>query len=182
MNNNTVKKQNKKSGQALVEFAVAMISILVLMAGLLQMSTLAAKRAEVMVNARREAALRASADMGNDVDVISDAEYIRDWYPGSDNAQYTYDDRATHGDQLSFEGIIVDKSASDPAGWDAITKTQSRIGRLRVNPQPVTCFGLVKGSDKKAVEIIPAVRDLLYKADSLTVQADVYMTWRKGIY
>jgi len=176
------RQQNKKSGQALVEFTVAMISILVLTAGLLQMSTLAAKRAEVMVNARRDAALRASADMGNDVDVISDAEYIRDWYPGSDNAQYTYDDVLTHGDQIAFEMTLVDKSAPDTTGWETITKTQSRIGRLRATPQPVTCFGLVKGSDRKNVEIIPAVRDLLYKADSLTVRADVYMTWRKGIY
>ena len=172
-----------RSGQALVELLVGLVVILVLVAGLLQVASLTNTESDVMADARAEAGELAMMDVDSSIDLVYGTDYIHDWQPGSDTTRYTPDDVWSQGNPAGFENQIVNRASPTPAGWDIIDAVpDNRFTRLRKSGDPISCFGLVKGHEKKSVEVIPAVRELLYRADTIQVESEVWMTSTKGIY
>ncbi len=169
----------RTQGQAMIEVIIGLVAVLVLVSGLLQVATLTKNHTDAMVEARREAGQRAVDLFGGS----DSAEYIRDWETGADTKRYTRDDEFTGGSQGAFVGTIVDKAGRAQGDWDIIARTPHQgMTELRSGAQPSETFGLVRGRATRDVQLLPAVRSLLYRADSIDVESEVWMTWCTGIY
>jgi len=169
----------REGGQAIVEFIVGLVAVLVLFAGLLQVASLTKTHTDTMVSARRLAAEQAMMD----VDAPTSPDYIAAWRIGADRKAYTRDDTFSPGDAGGFEDRIVDRAAQDLGGWGIVDGiTGNRVSDLHGSAAPGSLFGLVEGQDRRSVDLLPAVRDLIYAAPSIDVRCDVWMTRTKGLY
>ena len=172
-----------RSGQAMVEFIVGLVAVMALLAGLLQVASLGKAHTDSMVEARREAADLAMMDLGDGTVVLSDPDYIQEWNVGPDGRHHSRDDTWTEANAGEFNERIVDRAAADPEGWSILGDVPNNpIGQLHGNWDAVAALGLVHGHDERPVPLLPAVRSLLYRADSVDVECDVWLTWTKGIY
>lgn len=180
------------SGQALVEFLVGLVVVLALFAGLLQILHLAKTQTETMVEARRKAGELAMLDLGPGETLLSSAAYIRDVRPGLDTEPYTPDDdRSDKADAGAFNLTIVERAAPGAPGsseheaaWQTVLGNvpEQSLTTLRGQPNPSAMFGLVQGRETKTVELIPAFRSLIYRADRIEMKSEAWMTWTKGLY
>ena len=171
--------RNNASGQAMIEFIVGLIAVLALAAGLLQLATLTRAHSDAMVKARAEAGELAMMD----ANLISNAEFIRDWREGSDKRRHTRDDQTTAGDVRGFDNNIVAHAAPDQAAWTILdTVPADALPALHGEPDPASRFGLVHGHASDNVALISAVQSYLYRADHIDVVADVWMTSTRGLY
>jgi hypothetical protein len=182
---------NPESGQALAEFVVGLIALLVLAACLRIGSSMITAHSDAMTTARNEAAAASALD----ANTLSDAKYIHDVTAGRDAAwfashnipvkgQYTKDDESTTAAGSEFSDLIVNKTATADSDWDIMNQVpNNRIPPLRGGGNPSASFGLVKGSDKRSIAIdqVPAIR-LFYNTRTLEVECNVWMTQLNGIY
>jgi len=164
----------------MIELIIGLVSIVALFAGLVQMVSLSRARHDTQYEARSEA----GEDSLSDLDALfSDAEFIEDWDMGDDERRHTRDDRTGDGDSFGFNRAIVEASSPDSEGWQIIQQAPGdQISMLRGTPNPAQVFGLVEGKAEEDVSLLPAVRSLLYNADSIEVESRVWMTWTRGIY
>jgi hypothetical protein len=110
-------------------------------------------------------------------------DYIRYIREGPDGSRYSADDIITPANPARLRGVIIDRAVSDPAEWSVIDAApNSGFSDLHANPNPITDFGLLRGRDSRRVELIPTIRDLVYDADSITVECEVWMPWTRGMY
>ena len=173
----------KRQGSAMLELMIGLVTIVALFAGLVQIVSLSGARHATHVEARSMAGLNALDDLGNGMGQLSDADYIADWDAGDDGRRHTYDDSASGGSPMSFSDDIVQSSSPDGAGWSIIQQAAGdRLSPLLGQPNPAALFGLVEGEANATVELLPAVKSLLYNADSIEVESRAWMTWTKGIY
>lgn len=177
-NNDPSLEKGGKSGQAIIEFAVGLVAVLVLIAGLLQIASLSAARTEAMVEARRNA--DSMAMLG--IDVYEPSPFISSWQAGPDRKEYTRDDEFTVGDVPGFQSTIVLRAVSDPSEWDIMAAfPRNDVSALRgAGVSPI--FGLVKGESSQTFDVLPAFRKLIYDARTITIRARVWMTRTRGIY
>jgi hypothetical protein len=167
----------------MVELMVALVSIVALFAGLVQMVSLSSARHRTQYQARSEAGAASLDDIGGGGAQLSDAEYIEDWETGNDERRHTRDDLTTSGDTFPFELQIVAPTSPDEAGWDIIEQAPGdQFSMLLGAFNPAPLFGIVEGEADEEVPLLPAVQSLLYDAESIEVESRVWMTWTRGIY
>jgi len=163
------------AGQALVEFVVALVAILVLFAGVLQIGLLTSTRTQTMIDAREEAGQNAIAPLS----VSPVPDYIENWQAGSDTRRYSADDVFTTANAADFSGQLVTYGhPEDLQSW----VPANLVSPLYQNPNPVSMFGLVSGDASETVPLLPAVTHLLYAADSIKIYSEVWLGWSQGIY
>jgi hypothetical protein len=168
-----------RSGQAMVEFIIALVGFLVLTAGLLQLAQLARTHTDCSVEARRLAGQHAMSGIGT----VSTPDYIRDWSPGPDTERHTADDTFSAGVPSAFLDTIVERAVPEPDDWAVIAQApRNGLYPLHGSQDPVSRFGLVRGVHEESVTLLPAVQRLLYDARSIDVKSEVWLTWTKGIY
>lgn len=168
------------SGQATVEFVIALITVLALFAGILQVVSLARARTDAMVEARRSAGESAILPGGTP---DPGARYIRDWLVGPDGARHTGDDTYTAGNPIGFYDLIVNRTAPEPEQWDIVDSVNGNdISILHSSYDPAAVFGMVRGEAARNVPLIPAVRQLLYRADEIDIETEVWMTLTGNYY
>ncbi len=170
-----------RNGQAMIEFIIGLVAVLVLFAGMIQLVSLTRAQTETMTEARENAA----SDMMMDFDPMTSADYIKDWQEGGDEKQLTSDDTSDTANPFDLQNTIVEKSVADPTEWQYIDKLNAnKISQLHGSAVPSSVFGLIKGQAKTSAQIdmIPAVRHFLYDADSIDIECEAWMTWTKGIY
>lgn len=163
----------------MIEFIVGLVALLVLFAGLLQVVSLTQARTEAQVSARRQAGLRAMTTSANRMT----PDYIRYWTTGPDQSRYSADDVNTPASPSRLRSVVIDRTASDPSEWTVVDAVPNNaFSDLHANPNPISDFGFLRGTDSRRVDLIPTIRDLVYDADSITVEAEVWMPWTRGIY
>jgi hypothetical protein len=164
----------------MIELIIGLVSIVALFAGLIQMVSISRARHDTQYEARSEAGENSLSDLYT---LFSDAEFIEDWDTGDDERRHTRDDSAAAGDSFGFNAAIVEASSPDEDGWTTIEEAPGDyLSMLRGAPNPAQLFGLVEGRAEEDVSLLPAVRSLLYDADSVEVESRVWMTWTRGIY
>lgn len=174
-----------RSGQAMTEVLIGLIAIMVVVSSILQIASMTRAHTDVMIDARKEVAELCMFDLAPGMDFLTDADYIRDWYEGNDQMRLSRDDEHDSGDAASFQMLIADPTAPDPSDWSIIDSApNNRISRLRSDPLVINSLGLVKGSSSESAQLdmLPAFRHMVYAADSIDVEATVWMTLCKGIY
>jgi hypothetical protein len=168
-----------RSGQAMVEVIVGLVALIVLAAGIIQVASLTRAQTDAMVQAREAA----GASAFSDVPISVYPEYIHEIEEGADERTYSNDDTFTDADASAFNSTIVNELVTGQNEWDVMDELpNSHFSSLRDALTPSTEFGLLRGDASVTVQLLPAVRSLLYRADEIEVECDVWMTWTRGIY
>jgi len=163
----------------MLELLIAMVAILAICAGLLQVSSLSKAQTDTLFEARQ----KVSEDMFSDAPFPGDPEYIRSWREGKDGKAMTADDTTTAGNGSQFAATIVGKAVATAADWPVVEEApDAAFLILRGNASPADRFGLLGAKSARSVDLLPAVQHLLYDADAIDLETKVWMTWTRGIY
>ncbi len=169
---------NSKSGQAIVEFVVGLVAILILTAALLQIGTLVREDGRTLQKARAEAG---AAALGSAyfAPVSPGPQYIRDWTVGPDGAAYTRDDRAVIGNAaLLSDGIVLHAKPDDLRRL----VPDNPVSTLSDSAQVLPGLGFVRGySSSGPVALYPITRNLIFGRDTLTLESQVFLIWTRGL-
>ena len=167
--------KSNKSGQALVELIVALVVILVLFAGIVQISWLGIHQSRAMVEARRLAGLQSMLTVSS----FSGPLYIAAVTKGPDNVSYSKDDDVITGNPASFVSGIT--TYSHPADLNKY-RPNNAVTVIDGSAFPQFMFGLVQGEKTETIALMPVISQMVYRADSVEVRGSAWMTWTKGIY
>lgn len=165
----------RRRGQAIVELVVALVVILVLLAGTIQVGWLGVHHSRAMTEARREAGVKAMLPDAS----FSAPRFIRDCTVGADGVAYSRDDGVVTDDPVVIVDGIV--SYAHPAKLDGI-RPDNAVSAISKGAFPEAMFGFVQGEKTDRVILVPVLRDLIYRADEVEVRGSAWLTWTKGIY
>lgn len=164
-----------RSGQAMTEFVVALVCILVLVAGIIQISVIGLRHTRLMGEARREAGQRAMLETSS----FSGPRFVAACGAGPDDVAFSRDDTKTDGDvSLLTEGIAAHAHPDELNG----VRPDNAVSVLASSPFPHYLFGLIESKQEDSVDLIPVVRALIFRSDTMELKASVWMTWTKGLY
>jgi len=168
-----------RAGQALIELCIGMVSLIILVAVIAQLAMFVRASHETSVRAREQAGALALSDYPLSVT----APYIGETEAGADAKPYTKDDEFADGDASAYYRDILDPLAAEPTDWNTLEEIPGNgFSGLRASASPMQSFGLLRGKDEEVVPLLPAVRSLLYRADSIQMEETVWMPWTKGVY
>lgn len=172
-------RDNDRSGQSMIEFIVGLVAILVLSAGLLQIASLTRAQADVMNESRRIAGEQSLLDMTT----LEPAHFIQAMEMGPDNKKYTRDDTFTLADASTFRNTFINRTVENDADWAYISRSgDEHFTQMRNTANPSIVFGMVQGESHQTVDLISAVQSLIYRAPSIRVEGEVWMTRTGEIY
>lgn len=177
-----------RAGQAMAEFLVALVALLFVLTGIIQVAALTRARMDAGIEAREQVA----QDMLADTWIAPTPSYIQDWENGPDGRAYTADDKPISLAGADFQDRIVDHTCADAGNWSILQSAPDpRLAELREAAQPAALLGLVNGRKRRSVPLIPLFGKLLvtesgantyvYDVDTLEIKEDVWMTWTKGL-
>jgi len=170
---------NDRGGQALIEMTIGMVSLMILVAVIAQLAMFVRTSHETSVRAREQAGSLALSEYPLSVT----ATYIGATEVGPDSKPYTKDDVFVNGDASAYCRDILDPLAAESADWNTLDEIPANpFTQLRGTQNPMQSFGLLRGQDGEPVPLLPAVRSLLYRADSIQMEETVWMPWTKGVY
>ena len=162
-------------GQAMVEFMIGLVVMLVLLAGLIQIGQLTHAHTRTMIAARAQAGQLAMADGRPD----SAALLISDWVPGHDLRRHTHDDMAlATSNAAALPGELVGQAHLERVPDAPV----NALSTLRDSPNPAGDFFLVKGEASESVPILPIIRRLVYAHSTLEVESEAWLVRTEGIY
>lgn len=172
-------KTIKCRGQALIEFTIGLVVLIVLAAVFAQLA--------VFVRAGHGTAVRAREQAGalalQEYPFSTTARYIGSTSSGPDARPYTRDDDVVLANPRSFYSGILEPLAADPTDWNTLDSiADNAFTQLRASENPISIFGLLRGEDSETVTLLPAVRHLLYRDQSIRIEETVWMPWTRGIY
>ncbi|MFU8779711.1 MAG: hypothetical protein ACNA71_01640 [Kiritimatiellia bacterium] len=177
--NTAHKTVNRQSGQALIEICVCMIGIVVILLAMLELTKISMLQTLAMTEARANVARIMQAD----VVLFPTPDFLQTWDEGPDGKRYTADDVPVTASSASFYQTTIERSVADPAHWNLLSARPNRIVNLRNAPiVPAAHFGLLKGNASETTSLLPGFQRLLYRAETITVESEIWMTWTKGIY
>jgi hypothetical protein len=158
-----------------------MMVLIVLVAILFQLTLFVRTGHETAVNARAQAGSLALRD-----DPLSvTAAYIGETGVGEDGKPYTRDDQDAFlpADPSRYYNNILEPLAETSTDWNTLEAIPGNAyTELRDSSSPISEFGLLRGEDSEDVDLLPAVQHLLYDADHIRIEEQVWMPWTRGIY
>lgn len=159
----------------MAELLIALVVLLVLCAGIIQLGTLCLRHGAAMQESRRKAAVLAL----DTVSPYSAPHFMSDRQEGNDGVRHSKDDGFAYGDVNAFlSGLPV---YADPNELEQFVPGNI-VSDMAGSQFPHLLFGLVKGSEKEEVALWPVVRRLIYDADSVEVEGNTWLIWTKGVY
>ncbi len=167
---------HNRSGQAIVEFAVCLIVVVVVITGLIQIGLLGYHHTQTMIEAREEAGEAAMLEIGLSEE---SPEYLVNWEEGGDERKYSPDDEPVQGNVGYLQSrILAHAQPSDLSSY----LPNNEISLLADSPLPHYEMGLVSGTDDRTLDLLPGFSHLISGSDSIEVKSKVWMTRTKGIY
>ncbi len=171
---NTTQRRHRQSGQAMAEMVVSMVALMVVLVGLLYIARLGVAHTEAMHEARSIAGEHAMQQ----APPLADPSFIRDWNVGPDGARYSRDDTMTEGSPSEFRTRIG--NTAETSQLESFLPGNP-VSEVAAHPSPQHLFGMVRGDAFRYVDTPPAVRNLIYNADTIDLRAEVWMIHTKGI-
>ena len=170
--------RDRRAGQALIEMTVALVALMVVVAGLIQIARLGRVKIDTLNEARAGAAGMMMGD--NYVSVPPHSHYLADWTRGDDNSAYSADDEMVGAGTEEVRQIILAKARPS---FLATQVPGNPLSTAMFSDPMADEFRIVHGNAKsEPVVLLPIVRHLLYGRDQIRLESDVYMVWTKGIY
>ncbi len=169
--------RHPRVGQALMEFVVALVAVVVIVAALLQVTALSRERLRTIQEARARVATMSLSD--SYATMTPAANLLAGWTEGSDGRPMSADDQALATTADSIRGDILE--IARPEALAALIPTNPVTRAMWEDPL-TEAFGLVRGTARSdPVELMPVVRNLLYRADDIRVEGDATGVWLKGV-
>lgn len=166
-----------KRGQALAELVVALVAILVLTAGLLEIGRLSRARLDAVNEARAEAASRA---MSSELILsVPGARFLRDWEAGRDGVRHSRDDAYRLGDPGAVRFSVAAKAR--PEELEAVAGANPISALMTIEPF-MSAHALVRGrSETRTIPLMPVTRGLLYNAESVDIESEAWLVWTQNL-
>lgn len=173
------RRRRARSGQAMVELCVAMVAILALTAGMVQLSILARAHMRSMMISRQEAG---SFAMAEQYLMPMEARYILGWSVGDDGRAYTRDDvPVSSTNWVSGGSGIIEAGGIESSALSSLIG-DNQVSTLAESAREIGDFHLVRGHDMSLLPTIPIARRLFYASDRVSVEGQTFLVWTKGIY
>lgn len=155
---------------------VGLVALLVVFAGILQLSILGFEQSRTLLDARAKAGQYALADVYS---LESPGpRFIQDWTEGDDRSRHSADDTATAADPTMAARILA--NPSHPSQLNGYLPG-NEISQLS-DSSLLAGFDLVTAREhSEYIQLLPAVRHLLYDRESIRLEADACLAWTKGI-
>ncbi|MFP6906445.1 MAG: hypothetical protein VCG02_14585 [Verrucomicrobiota bacterium] len=166
-----------RAGQAMMEFLVGIVLVLVVIGGLIQLGMLSDLRTTSYMGSTREAAIWSMTNGGDDSLVYPYLERIDE---GADSHTYSADDLEVSKNATDvYNGIV---RYGRPADVAQFTRENPWTGLTGAN-DIMDEFGMVRGSrSSSSLRLLPIVRNLIYQDDRIDIRTEVYGVRRGGIY
>lgn len=165
-------QRGARAGQAIAELVVGLIALLVVIMGMLQIQSLALAHTQTLNDARAEAggyALDSSY-----IPHYSPPVWISDINPGRDKIRYSQDDQKMQGSpSLVTDGIVAHANPAELskyASGNELSAASSAYGLMNE-------LYLTHGRQRSQVETFPLIRSIVYNADVIQLQSDVWLSW-----
>lgn len=160
----------------MVELTVALIVIVVLLAGLVQIGQLTGAHTQTMIDARAQAAQSTLAD---DYAAPPGASYMYAWLEGDDEKRYTRDDTPIY----ATNAVDSVQAVYDLAQPDQLAAYRTNaLSRLCASEDNMDEFFLVRGYQSDSCPTLPAIRKLAYDRDTISMESYAWLVWTEGIY
>jgi hypothetical protein len=173
------KNKNLIAGQAMVEFVIGLIGLLIVLTMIFQGVVLTKEHTDAMTEARAEAGANAISSLSG----ISSPIYVSEVNSGFDGDQYTEDDIKIAASSLTMQNDVVDKTVVNSSDWDIIgSAPRNSFNQIQNAISPVDAYGLVSGDSSKTVTLSEAFRSLILNKDSIDIYVEVWMTHTDDIY
>ncbi len=171
-------RRRSRAGQAIAEFVVGLVGILIITAALLQIGTLVREDTRTLLEARDEAGQRALSD-DYIAPVSPGPRAIQDWSVGPDGSTYSRDDVAVIGSSALLSGGIVAHANPDRL---ALLLPDNQLSPLADASQVLQGLAFVRGHDNSgAIPLYPITRKLIFGRSSITLDSEVYLIWTRGL-
>jgi hypothetical protein len=163
-----------RAGQAMMEFLVGIVLVLVVIGGLIQLGMLSDLRTTSYMGATQEAAIWSMTNGGDDGLVYP---YLAGIDEGADSHTYSADDLELSKDATEVYNDIV--RHADVARFTRENPWTRLTGANDIMDE----FGMVRGSrSSSSLRLLPIVRNLIYQDDRIVIRTEVYGVRRGGIY
>ena len=164
--------RSTKAGQAMVEFVVAILAIVIIIAGFFQLMEIVGTRGKILRSIRGEAGKKALSPGL----LIDRPDYIRDWKEGEDELRHTADDKADTGSiSVTLGAGVVEHSVPNSGDWSYLDNAvNSDLASLR-GGLSATALGLVHEKETEKVELMPAMRDWIIRKEYVLVGSELWM-------
>ncbi len=170
-------RSRRRAGQALIELIVALVAVLAIVAGLIQIGRLSLRHLDTLHEARGLVAQYAMSDTYQSM--LPSGRWIQDWTEGRDRRRYSRDDSALIGSSHGLRQFVLPVARTDEL---AQRIPNNRLSRLQYAEQPIEEFDLVRATaESRPIPLLPVARHLLYRADTIRVEAESVLVWTKGI-
>lgn len=168
-----------RAGQAMIEFIIGLMVVVLLFAGMLQFIDIASAHSETLSEARAIA-----GDLSlNGSPISGTPEYMLDWEEGPDEMRHTSDDEPVLGSLSGTQRGILDLSVPDPGDWPELDeRVNNDISELRAGTLPMALFGFVQGEESVSIPLWAAMRQWVYSDESVEVRAEVWLPRAGGLY
>ena len=174
--------QRGESGQAMIEFCIGLIALLLLMVGIYHLGRMAQISLALHGEIRGEAGLTA---MQSSLGVTPEA--ISDWKPGPDNIRFTADDQPQKNSMgaVSVLDAVLRHSVRGGDDWLAVSdksRLTTSMVRLRSVTGMSTFLGCVHEEGTVRMIVDPFIRELVYSAPEVKIKEEVWMPQMGGLF
>ncbi|MCX7818498.1 MAG: hypothetical protein N2652_04715 [Kiritimatiellae bacterium] len=164
-------------GQALLELAIMLVAVMVIVAGLIQIGRLALVHLDTIHEARGLAAQYAMSDTYQSM--MPSGLWIQEWDEGRDRRRHSRDDAPVIGSSHVLRQFVL--PVARPSDLHA-RLPRNRVSRLQFAEQPIEEFEMVRASaQSRPVPLLPVVRHLLYRADTIRLESEATLVWTRGL-
>ncbi len=164
--------KNRCAGQAMVEFVIAILAVVIVVAGFFQLMEIVGKRGDILRAIRGEAGKKALSPGL----LIDRPDYIREWREGDDEFRHTADDESESGSiAVTLGAGVVEHSVADSGDWTYLDNTvNSDLASLR-GGLSATALGLVHEKKMEKIDLMPAMRNWIVGKEYVLVGSELWM-------
>ncbi len=171
-----------REGQAMVEFVICLVGILIVAAGLLLVADLTRSDTDTLVTATGSAISDAMS-----LSIASSFSPVEDWDEGSDGMRHTKDDRALRGNFDRIRNRVTSYTAPD-GDWSGTRRADGSsieyddIVQFNDGVLVASVLHFMRAKDEMTVETLPVMQSLMGLPVEITVRNEVWMPALGGLY
>ncbi len=161
-----------RSGQAMIEFALALLVVVIVVAGFFQLMEIVGARGDILRSIRSETGKKALSPGL----LLDRPDYIREWKEGEDEFRHTADDESVGGSiSVTLGAGVVEHSVSDSGDWTYLgNAVNSDFASLR-GGLSAAALGLVHEKETEKIYLMPAMRNWIIGKEYVLVGSELWM-------
>ena len=154
----------------MIEFTIAILLVVIILAGFFQFFDIAMKRGELREPLRADAGRKA---MGAS-NAASRPDYVVSWEEGDDEERHTADDKKHTGSAASTLGVgVVEHSVSDGSQWQYVEGIDTALPDLRGGIS-APALGFTHEDRYAELELLPIMRNWIIGKDTVRVGGELW--------